>query len=110
MPYEASFPYTASNYSYYPSTCTASVPRLKLAADTSTIQLKYYYNAYTKTTDSLIISYLMTRPVLIAVCANDFQYYNPTKTGVRMLTCNKAYSTSSSYLNHEVLLVGYTKT
>lgn len=54
MPYEASFPYTASNYAYYPNTCTADVPRIKLATDTSSIGLKYYYNSKIKATDDMI--------------------------------------------------------
>ncbi len=54
MPYEASFPYTGTNYAYYPNTCTADVPRIKLATDTSAINLKYYYNTKTKATDDMI--------------------------------------------------------
>ncbi len=83
---------------------------MRLAADTSTIKLSYYYNSVTKATASRILSYLIVRPVLISVCADDFRYYNPTVTGKRMLTCSQTLSTNSGYLNHEVLLVGYTKT
>ena len=101
-------PYSATNYAHYPNTCTADVPRIKLASDTSAENLKYYYNSKTKATVDMIKSYLQTRPVLIAVCAKDFQYYNPTIKGVRTLKCSMSYSSSFRYLNHEVLLVGYT--
>ncbi len=63
-----------------------------------------YYKS-TRATDATLITYLLQRPIMIGVMGDDFLKYAPTATN-QVLTCRS--SNSSEYINHIVLLIGYT--
>ncbi len=102
LPLESAYPYAYSTT--YPGICTATP-----AYTFGTSKYTSYYSSSTKLTDTQIISYLAKRPVMIYVAASAWYTYAPNTTS-RTFSCSSASSTSSSSLNHAVLLVGYTST
>ncbi len=63
------------------------------------------YSPSTKASDATLISYLLQRPIMLGVNANDIQKYAPIATN-QVLTCKS--SNSKGGINHAVLLIGYT--
>lgn len=104
MPLDTTYPYisTGSNYS---TICSSPVIKYKFALS----NIISYWSPSVRKTDSQIITYLLQRPIAIAVDADDWQYYAPTSTN-RVMKCSTTNSASGYTLNHAVLLVGYTAT
>lgn len=53
-----------------------------------------------------MIAYLLQRPLMLGVNANDWGSYYSSKTNPSILSCKR--NNSSGGINHAVLLVGYT--
>lgn len=104
MPLDTTYPYTstASNYS---TICSSPVIKYKFTVS----NVIAYWSPSVRKSDSQIITYLLQRPIAIAVNANDWVYYSPTSTN-RVMKCSTSNSASGYSLNHAVLLVGYTAT
>lgn len=65
-----------------------------------------YWSPNIRYSDEKVISYLIQRPIIIGVNANDWFFYKPSATK-RTLSCTPANSQSGMLINHAVLLVGY---
>lgn len=74
----------------------------KLVKISQSRQLVSYYGI---TDQTFIKKVILKKPVNIAVCSADLQYYAPTQK-VRTLFCN----VKNTVLDHTVLLIGYTAT
>lgn len=104
MPKETTYPYLA-NPSTNSTFCNSPSVAYKYTVSTKVS----YWSSTTKKTDAQIITYLLQRPIAIAVNANDWFYYAPTSAN-RVMKCSSGNSGSGNILNHAVLLVGYTAT
>ena len=104
MPLESAYPYKIGYI--YSGMCSATV----LYATFATSGSISYYSKKIKQTDSAIITQLLIRPLMVGVNANDwFNYYpSATTTDVTKKTLFCSSANSLGYINHAVLLVGYT--
>ena len=74
----------------------------KLVKISKSRQLVSYYGI---TDETFIKKVILKKPVNIAICSADLQYYAPTQKA-RTLYCN----INNTVLDHTVLLIGYTAT
>lgn len=100
LPLESTYPY---RYDYtYSDICT--VPIIGRTFTEVSAQVGRYSSS-TKASASTMITYLLQRPLMLGVNANDWGSYRPTSSS-QVFSCKK--TNSGGGINHAVLLVGYT--
>ncbi len=107
MPLQSTYPYKI-NY-VYSSICMAPIVPSNAKFLTSGRALSVYSRT-TRSTDTTIISYLLQRPLVLALDASIWYMYKPVLTdpiAKKIFKCR--VNTGSPVLNHAVLLVGYTQ-
>jgi len=99
LPFESTYPY---NYNYnYANICTSPIIGRTFNDIVSSVGK---YSSSTKASNTTIATYLLQRPLMLGVNANDWSGYAPSKSQV--WSCKS--SNSKGGINHAVLLVGYT--
>lgn len=101
LPFESTYPY---RYDYnYADICTAPIIG-KTFTDIPAQVGKY--SSSSKASSTTLITYLLQRPLMLGVNANDWGSYVSSTTNPSLLSCKK--NNSGGGINHAVLLVGYT--
>lgn len=101
LPLESTYPY---RYDYtYTDICTAPVIGKTFTNVPAQVGK---YSSSTKASASTMITYLLQRPLMLGVNANDWGSYSSSTSSPSVFSCKK--SNSSGGINHAVLLVGYT--
>ena len=108
MPKESVYPYKIGlNYG---TICSAPIVAIKfnLTGKVSG-NATWYYSSVNRSSNETITSYLLQRPLILGVDADDWGYYRPVLTDP---IANKIFSCSTGNsgagINHAVLLIGYT--
>jgi C1A family cysteine protease len=107
MPLQSTYPYRI-NY-VYSSICTSPIINANAKFPNSGRSLQYY-SSTTRATDATILTYLLQRPLVIALDASKWYMYAPVLTDPianKIFKCS--VNTGYPVLNHAVLLVGYTQ-
>lgn len=105
MPLESTYPYRIG-FTYSSTMCSSPVIARTFTASGSVIT----YYSLTKSTDATLITYLLQRPIMIGVDADEWFNYVVSSTATitqKTFSCSSAKSTGST-INHAVVLVGYT--
>lgn len=107
MPLQSTYPYRIG-YTYS-SICTAPIISSRAKYGTSGTAT-WYYSSTTRQTDAKMTEFLLQRPLVLGVDADDWYLYKPDLTGTyesKIFSCST--QNSGSAINHAVLLVGFTE-
>ncbi len=109
MPLKSTYPYRIG-YTYR-NICKSPIISASAIYGTTSGKATSYYSSTTKASIASITQYLLQRPLILGVDADEWPFYKPNLTGTeqqKTFSCSEANSLGTG-INHAVELIGYTE-